>query len=500
MLEELARHGVRVLFFDAPDLNNDPQVRLLTEMQGVIAEYERAKIAERNRRGRLFRARSGEVVHHKVPYGYRRVGRSRQSPAHLEVFEPEAVVVRRIFDDYVAGGHSMRQIAWRLYEAGICSPSGKPAWRYYSIAKILRNPAYVGTLYCNCVEVLAPQAGRKRRQRKRPQAEWIAIHVPTIVSQEIFDASQHVRHDNSRFSPRRAEPGRWLLRSLVRCGPCGVITKCLKTVSGSPRRTPSAPLRYYVCPHRDPLRAGGEDLRCREHGIRADELDVFVFGQVRDALLQPEVLLAGEAALASHTPAPDDELLAAQLARLNRRLEAADAERRRLVDVYQTGLLQLAEFENRTREVDERRRRLAADRDELTAQRQELVKDNRLRQRVDSFAQRVVANLDNLDFDQCQQLLRLVVEEVRVSGWQVEIRLRIPLDEVPADPKGPTPSSQRGSKPPGSTPVSSKDGLRLLRTLVCAIDAAAVDGERVGAHRANSEPKPPTTSVVPLSE
>jgi site-specific DNA recombinase len=468
VLEELARHGVRVLFFDAPDLDNDPQVRLLTEMQGVIAEYERAKIAERNRRGRLFRARSGEVVHHKVPYGYRRVGRSRQAPAHLEVFEPEAVVVRRIFDDYVGGGHSMRQIAWRLYEAAICSPSGLPAWRYCSIAKILHNTAYVGTLYCNCVEVLAPQAGRKRQQRKRPQAEWIAISVPTIVSQETFDAAQQVRHDNSRFSPRRAEPGRWLLRSLVRCGPCGVITKCLKTVSGRPRRTPTA-LRYYVCPHRDPLRAGGDDLRCREHGIRADELDAFVFAQVREALLQPEMLLAGEAALASRTPAPDDELLAAQLGRLNRRLEAADAERRRLVDVYQTGLLQLAEFENRTREVDERRRRLAAERDELTAQRQELVKDNRLRQHVDSFAQRVVAKLDNLDFPQRQQLLRLVVEEVRVTGWQVEIRLRIPLDEVPANPKGPPPPSQRGSGPQSSTRVSSKDGLRLLRTRVVTI-------------------------------
>jgi hypothetical protein len=181
-------------------------------------------------------------------------------------------------------------------------------------------------------------------------------------------------------------------------------------------------------------------------------------------LLQPEMLLAGEAALASRTPAPDDELLAAQLGRLGRRLEAADAERRRLVDVYQTGLLQLAEFENRTREVDERRRRLAVERDELTAQRQELVKDNRLRQQVDSFAQRVVANLDNLDFAQRQQLLRLVVEEVRVTGWQVDIRLRIPLDEVPANPKGPPPPSQRGSGPQSSTRVSSKDGLRLLRT------------------------------------
>jgi DNA invertase Pin-like site-specific DNA recombinase len=80
VLEELARHGVRVLFFDAPDLDDDPQVRLLTEMQGVIAECERAKIAERNRRGRLFRARSGEVVHHKVPYGYRRAVVARLRP------------------------------------------------------------------------------------------------------------------------------------------------------------------------------------------------------------------------------------------------------------------------------------------------------------------------------------------------------------------------------------------------------------------------------------
>lgn len=194
-------------------------------------------------------------------------------------------------------------------------------------------------------------------QRRRPQTEWIAIPVPTIVNQEVFDAAQQVRHDNSKFSPRRAEPGRWLLRSLVRCGPCGVITNCLKNVSGGHRPT-SVALRYYVCPFRDPLRAGGEDRRCRERGIRAEDLDAFVYAQVREALLRPEVLLSGEAELASRTPALDDELLAAQLARLNRRLEAAEAERRRLVDVYQTGLLALVELEIRTREVDERRRRL----------------------------------------------------------------------------------------------------------------------------------------------
>ncbi len=92
VLDELARHGVRVRFADAPALDDDPQARLLTQVQGVIAEYERAKIAERNRRGKLWRARMGEVIFWKVPYGYRRVTRTATAPAHVVVYEPEAVV------------------------------------------------------------------------------------------------------------------------------------------------------------------------------------------------------------------------------------------------------------------------------------------------------------------------------------------------------------------------------------------------------------------------
>jgi DNA invertase Pin-like site-specific DNA recombinase len=97
VLDELARHGVTVRFADAPALDDDPQARLLTQVQGVIAEYERAKIAERYRRGKLWRSRAGEVVSWKAAYGYRRIPRSDQAPAHLVVYEPEAQVVRRIF-------------------------------------------------------------------------------------------------------------------------------------------------------------------------------------------------------------------------------------------------------------------------------------------------------------------------------------------------------------------------------------------------------------------
>jgi hypothetical protein len=58
---------------------------------------------------------------------------------------------------------------------------------------------------------------------------------------------------------------------------------------------------------------------CRERNIRSDTLDAFVFDQVREALLRPEILLAGESVVTGRAPAPDDELLGAQLARLERR-------------------------------------------------------------------------------------------------------------------------------------------------------------------------------------
>ena len=71
VLDELARHGVSVSFHDTPQIEDDPQARLLTQVQGVIAEYERAKIAERYRRGKLWRSRAGEVIAWKPPYGWR---------------------------------------------------------------------------------------------------------------------------------------------------------------------------------------------------------------------------------------------------------------------------------------------------------------------------------------------------------------------------------------------------------------------------------------------
>lgn len=461
VLDELARFGVTVHFTDAPDLaEGDPQAVLLTQVQGVIAEYERAKIAERHRRGKLFRARAGEITSWKGPYGYRRIPRSAAGPAHLEIYEPEAAVVRRMFAERAAGT-TIRQIQRQLNAEGIATPTGLSLWGGSTISRMLRNEAYIGRVYYNRTETLpADPPARWPRQVPRPREEWIGIDCPAIVTDEQFHAAAKAAQQNSYFSARRIEPDTFLLRGLVKCGTCQVATRCHR-MRGRNRIW----RRYYYCLNRDPIRAGGEQHRCPQRGIRAEALDEFVYHQVRAAILNPALLLAGEHAVALTQPVPDDELLAAELARLDRKIDNAAAEKRRLVDLFQAGLIEMPELRRRTREVTTRHTELTGKRAALAAERTALARGNLLRRRVTDFANQIHAVIDQLDWTQRQQLMRLLIQDVHVTGTHVQIKLRIPLDPPQPDSPGPGPDKPTPTKPRTDTPgpVSSQDRLRSLR-------------------------------------
>ena len=457
IFDELARFGVSVRFTDAPPLDDqDPQARLLTQVQGVIAEYERAKIAERYRRGKLYRSRAGEVISRKAPYGYRRVPRGPEGPARLEIYEPEAAVARRIFADRAAGT-TIRQICRQLNADSVSTPTGSRAtWGTSTLSRILASEAYIGRVYYNRTETVPdPRPGHRTRQVPRPRADWITIPCPAIITDEIFQAAAKASTDNAQWSPRRAEPGAWLLRGLVKCGPCGVGTNCHKM-----RGRNGTWHRYYYCHNHDPLRAGGQDRRCPERNIRADALDDFVYTQIRAALLDPALLLAGEQAVAVSTPVPDDELLSAELTRLDRKLDTARAEHTRLIDLFQAALIDMPELQRRAAAITARQKELTTKRGNLASQRAELAKDNHLRHGIEHFAARITAVIDDLDHDQKQQLLRLIIDNVQVTGWHIKIQLRIPLpDPPPANhPRQPRPDTPA----PETTTVSTEDSLRSL--------------------------------------
>ena len=166
-------------------------------MQGVIAEYENAKIAERYRRGKLHRARAGEIPFWKMSYGHRRVVPDDGAPARIEIFEPEAQIVREIFRAYVEDERSIRQIALDLHDRSIPSPTGKPMWGTSTIGRLLHNEAYIGTVYYNRREMIEGNARRGARESQdsppRPSARGVDRDPGAIDHR-----SRHVRARQTR--------------------------------------------------------------------------------------------------------------------------------------------------------------------------------------------------------------------------------------------------------------------------------------------------------------
>jgi hypothetical protein len=99
----------------------------------------------------------------------------------------------------------------------------------------------------------------------RQRVSAVFADAPAIVTDEVFAAAVRVSQDNSRWSPRRAEPGQWLQKGLDRCAVRGVGTNCNKM-----RDRNGTWHRYYYCRNHDPMRAGGQDRRCpeRKHPLR----------------------------------------------------------------------------------------------------------------------------------------------------------------------------------------------------------------------------------------
>lgn len=68
--EELTRWQIEVVFLNHP-VGDRPEDRMLVQILGVLAEYEREVIRDRLRRGKLYRARQGQVFAVTPAYGYR---------------------------------------------------------------------------------------------------------------------------------------------------------------------------------------------------------------------------------------------------------------------------------------------------------------------------------------------------------------------------------------------------------------------------------------------
>jgi site-specific DNA recombinase len=394
------------------------------QITGAVAEFERAKITERNRRGRLYRARCGEVVCWKVPFGYVRIPRRDGVAAHMEIDESKAAVVRRIFDMYVKQGLTVRQIAKQLTLGGTPAPSGGREWSWTMVDRILHDEAYIGTFYhnrFNCVTVEGAHRHKPSiKHPLRPREEWIPISVPPIIEVEIFHKAGMRIKENQKFSPRNLQEPAYLLRRLVRCGHCGAT--CSANTVGRTARRPS---HYYFCTRK--AKTFLREQRCPQRYIGADALDELVWEEVGTRLQDPDLVLEAHRECRVHGMDREEASSSEQMQKLASQIKLTSTEKTRLLDAYQAGAMELAELQKRGRLVDTKLDALRREKDLLEKMAREQKQEDDVRGDLDEFATLVSGRLQHFSFGEKQKLLRTVLDKVVVKDWRVDVHYNIPL-------------------------------------------------------------------------
>src|SRR5882672_6057355 len=201
LMDEFQRMGIAVVFLNR-ELSQSPEDELLLQVQGMVAEYERAKILERSRRGKRHAAQVGNVtVLSGAPYGYRYVSKQEGGgSARYDILEEEARVVRQIFTWIGYDRLSIGEVCRRLQRAEERTRTGRTQWDRSVVWGILKNPAYKGTAAFGKTQT-GPLRPRLRPQRNRPlqprhavaaydvpREDWVFIPVPPLIDEALYEA------------------------------------------------------------------------------------------------------------------------------------------------------------------------------------------------------------------------------------------------------------------------------------------------------------------------
>lgn len=139
LVEELRREQVEIVFLNRA-IGVSPEEDLLLQMQGIFAEYERAKILERSRRGRRHAAQRGAVsVLGSAPYGFRYVAKTRESEAQYQIVPDQARIVEQVFGWVGREQLSLAEVSRRLAAQGVFSPKGQPLWNRTTLWYLLKT-------------------------------------------------------------------------------------------------------------------------------------------------------------------------------------------------------------------------------------------------------------------------------------------------------------------------------------------------------------------------
>lgn len=306
------------------------------ELKTFLSRREYKIITKRLRRGLQMSIQEGCYVAN-APYGYHKITVDRRPT--LEIYEPEAKFVRMMFDLY-AQGYGCTAVAHHINILG-ARPHRSEAFSRNSVAKILRNPTYIGKIVWNQKKHIRKGAQGNPRHITiyQPRDRWTitdGLH-PAIVDQALFDRVQAIM--DGRYQPARNDGTvRSPLAGLVRCARCG----------GHMQRMVMKKTPY---------------LLCTRSGCCASSQFDMVEEQILDFL--NEMLSALTVEPPQKIPGFNDSLMESSLETVHRQLEGTDRQKNRLYELLELGEYDLPLFRARMAALKERRAELEKKESEL---------------------------------------------------------------------------------------------------------------------------------------
>jgi site-specific DNA recombinase len=441
---EFEEHGCKLQALN--DRGDDsPEGELTDGILDQLAKYERAKIAERTRRGKIRKAREGKNLRSPQPplgFRYGDIG------DELVIYEPEMLIVKKVFEMAAAGlGSSAMQT--RLHSAGMATREGNPVWSHKVLQRIVKSDVYMPHTYDEVAKLVAPQVAERldpdkdygirwhnkhkitgrtvsepdgsggRRYKKRttttlrPKEEWVAVPVPAYLPRPLVEQARAATASNKGFQRKRLAR-EWELRGVMRCS-CGYSMKTHTT------KAHGYPYHYYGCARRRQL---GKKCDCKQPSIQEHQVEPVVWDFVSWLLKNPEHIRRGiermidqEYAGMKGDPEQEENVWAEKLIQV-------DLKRSRYQEMAAEGFLTFEELRAKLAELQEMREATERELDNLRNRKEHLEElENDRDALLESLAKMVPASLETLsglDRNKIYRMMRLIVtpasEGYEVSG------------------------------------------------------------------------------------
>lgn len=421
LIEEFKKNGVEVKFlnFESP---KTPEEEFTLNMLGVMAEYERTKILDRCRRGRLYKARTGKLsVLPNAPYGF---DYYRDGNEASYIINPEkSEVVKTMFYLYTREKYSLTAIGAYLDNKGIPTPKLGKRWDRVTIRDILKNEAYTGTTYYGKTEMSGGVPDRIIRcngkkitkslnaRKERPKEDWIPIPVPGFISENDFQLAQDQLIANIQFSSRNTKELS-LLQGLVVCKECGCSFYKKKRSKLNTTYTCHSMLVKHM-------------RKCGNRSINQEELDSIVWNEVVRLLKDPQLIELEMARKVSESKNKGNNSV--RQAKIEKEMKQIKAAKDKLLDAYEeSSCLTLEELRPRMEKIKKRVNELESELKEITALKEESERHLDVKATLEQLEKRLSTSSEEMPIAEKQKVVRLLVNEIVVGKNSVKISHCIP--------------------------------------------------------------------------